>query len=62
MSMQHTFLDRRASAHRPRILGRRRAPQLIALALFVALLAAEIALIVRLSPFVDPSSLIYSGT
>ncbi len=62
MSTQHAFLNRRTRAHRPRILGRLRRPELIALAFFVALLAAEIALIVRIAPVVDPSSLIYGGT
>ncbi len=62
MSTQHAFLDHRARGHRARILRHLRRPELVALAFFAALLAAEIALIVSVAPVVDPLSLIYGGT
>ncbi len=63
MSTQLAFPERHPCTHRARILRRQRGPELMALGLFVALLlAAEIALILRTAPFVDPLSLSYGGT
>ncbi|HEX7969648.1 MAG TPA: hypothetical protein VF502_15610 [Stellaceae bacterium] len=59
MSTPLTASDARAP--RPRVVHNLRGPVLLAFALFVAVLVADIAVIVRVAPFIDSSCLIYTG-